>query len=240
MPPVLDTSGTPSLTTHRDNTLSSIRMRLKSWTASPTNRAGSAGLAHGGRHKPPEEWIWSDQPDHQRAVGIPPDHPALVYVNEAILLDALTGFLATAVYGPAARRRITTRIGELEADLAERQAALARLRDDQPPRSRPRRRGRPPGGTPVARRGVARPAAGGTPDAAGQPGPDDHLPPPPACRGRRTHADRQRRSGGRCTGLFGGRDRIRISVGVSRRFYRPPPRLPASPSPSPIGPDNRS
>jgi hypothetical protein len=120
------------------------------------------------------------QPSHQHAAGIPPDHPTLVYVNEAILLDARTGFLATAVYGPdradywhaaltaathepapaaptppriaefeqqisqlhtrlrrqvlaledddldpAARRRITTRIAELDADLTEHQTTLA-------------------------------------------------------------------------------------------------------------------
>ncbi len=78
----------------------------------------------GGRPNPPDAWVWSDepshppiglrmwghrrktsrwygcQPSHQRGAGIPPTHPPLVYLNERPLLDAVTGFLATNVYGP--------------------------------------------------------------------------------------------------------------------------------------------
>lgn len=39
------------------------------------------------------------QPAHQRG-HIPADHPRTVYVNERALRDAVTGFLATAIYGP--------------------------------------------------------------------------------------------------------------------------------------------
>ncbi len=126
------------------------------------------------------------QPSRLRGRCAPTGHPPAVYVAEAALLDGVTKFLATAVYGPdrvgywqqvltadtpdlaaparariaeleretadlqarirrqvlsledeqtsaEARQPIVDRIAELRRDLAEREAALAKLRDEAPP-----------------------------------------------------------------------------------------------------------
>jgi site-specific DNA recombinase len=153
-------------------------------------RCGDCGLRMWG-HRRYATRYYQCQPSHQRAARIPCDHPKLVYLREAVLLQGVTDFLAAAVYGPdrtdywrtaltaaeqqaptapaharvteleqqladlearlhrqvlaleedgvdgPARRRIATRIGQLESDLAGRQTSLARLRDQQPPAAPP-------------------------------------------------------------------------------------------------------
>jgi site-specific DNA recombinase len=62
-------------------------------------RCGICGLRMWGHRRKTSHW-YGCQPSHQRGAGIPPTHPPLVYLNEQPLLDAVTRFLATNVYGP--------------------------------------------------------------------------------------------------------------------------------------------
>lgn len=142
-------------------------------------RCGVCGLRMWGNR--PRSRYYSCEPSHQRSTQIPLEHPKVVHVGENVLLDAVSGFLSDAVFGPdrldywraaltdaqtdgpaadldarvtevntdiasineridrqvlaledaditpAIRRRISERINELEATLAERRVALEDL-----------------------------------------------------------------------------------------------------------------
>jgi site-specific DNA recombinase len=149
-------------------------------------RCGLCGLRMTGNIRRTRSRYYFCYPHKQRSAKIPPNHPPTIYLPEPVMHEAITSWLAYAIFGPdradywrgcltasdthehqrrapvaarltetnsdiadltrrlqrqilnleadditpAARRQVTTRIGELETDITKRQATAEALRDE--------------------------------------------------------------------------------------------------------------